>query len=124
MVIAYQGVDDDLHPAAVFHSVSARDNTTICRCPHCCSCAGGDDEDVESLVARSTVHWGGGARRCGKGKNSSVVVARHWELGRLYINLGAFDTELEAAQAAIRVGKRACGIFEAAAKKITHEMCK
>jgi hypothetical protein len=41
----------------------------------------------------------------------------------LYINLGTFDTELDSAEAAIRVGKRACAIFEAAAKKITHEMC-
>jgi hypothetical protein len=121
--IAYQGVDDGLHPAAVFHSVPAFHGGAICRCSHCCSCAGGDDEDVESLVARSTVICGGPGSAGGRGKNSPMVVARHWELGRLHINLGTFDTELQAAEAAIRVAKRACSIFEAAAKKITHEMC-
>jgi hypothetical protein len=44
-------------------------------------------------------------------------------LGRLAVNLGTFDTELQAAQAAIRVDKKACVIFEAAAEKITHTVC-
>jgi hypothetical protein len=108
--IAYKGEADGLQSCAGFHAnIHGRG---VCRCHHCGSCEFVDEEDAKSLVVRSGVWWGGT-------KKSSWLVARHWELGRLAVNLGTFETELQAAKAAIRVGKRACGIFEAsAAEKI------
>jgi hypothetical protein len=114
----YEGEDDDLQPIAVFH-LNTRPTKggggcvePPCRCPHCGSCARGDDEDNGSLVVRSGV-W--------RSKTtSSFFIARHWKLGRLAVNLGTFYTELQAAEAAIRLGKRACVIFEAAAGEIVH----
>jgi hypothetical protein len=87
-IIAYKGVEDDLNPCAVFHSVDATQRSSrSCRCPHCGSYAGGDETDG-SLIARSGVFTRIKKRGSDKKRDSSYVAARHWELGRLLINLG------------------------------------